>query len=112
VPELQVAGKPGGYTRETTTRWSSNSRAEFPLRGHAGGDTLIGGGQATGCLAQPIWRLRPAHHLKQFLPKYSSLDEVQPQGQGGWFRQLVSYFRNRTNWALNVDLPSWAPGRP
>jgi len=77
------------------------------------GDTLIGGGQATMMARSSFMgAYAPAHYLKQFLPKYSSLDEVQRKARAAGFDSWVSYIRNRTNWALNTELPVLAPGRP
>ena len=74
------------------------------------GDTLIGGGQATGMArASFMGGYAPAHYLKQFLPKYSSADEVTRKAKAANFDSWVSYFRNRTNWALNPDLPVLGP---
>jgi len=51
----------------------------------------------------------PAHYLKQFLPKYSSADEATRKAKAAGFDGWVSYFRNRTNWALNTELPVVGP---
>jgi peptide/nickel transport system substrate-binding protein len=74
------------------------------------GDTLIGGGQATQMARSSFMgAYAPAHYLKQFLPKHSSVDEVQRKAKAANFDSWVSYFRNRTNWALNPDLPVLGP---
>ena len=76
------------------------------------GDTLIGGGQATQMSRSPFMGgYAPAHYLGPFLPKYSSADEVQRKAKAAGFDSWVSYFRNRTNWALNPDLPVLTPWR-
>jgi peptide/nickel transport system substrate-binding protein len=51
----------------------------------------------------------PAHYLKQFLPKFSSEDEVTRKAKAAGFDSWVSYIRNRTNWALNPELPTLGP---
>jgi peptide/nickel transport system substrate-binding protein len=74
------------------------------------GDTLIGGGQGTGMArAAFMGGYAPAHYLKQFLPKYSSLAEVEQKAKAAGFDSWKSYFRFRTNWTLNVDLPVVGP---
>jgi len=74
------------------------------------GDTLIGGGQATGMArASFMGAYAPAHYLKQFLPKYSSQEEVQNKAKAANFDSWKSYFRFRTNWTLNPDLPVLGP---
>jgi peptide/nickel transport system substrate-binding protein len=76
------------------------------------GDTLIGGGQSTQMARSAyMGAYAPAHYLKQFLPNYSNRDEVTKKAKDAKFDSWVSYFRNRTNWALNPDLPVLGPWR-
>jgi peptide/nickel transport system substrate-binding protein len=111
VPEMQVNGKPGRMVK----RDDYTVVFEFPEPNYLfvdmlAGDTLIGGGQATGMArAAFMGGYAPAHYLKQFLPKYSSLDEVQRKAKAAGFDSWVSYIRNRTNWGLNPDLPVLGP---
>ncbi len=111
IPELTINGKPGVMRKvlDTTVAF------EFPdpyylFLDILAGDTLIGGGQATGAArASFMGGYAPAHYLKQFLPKYSSLDEVEKKAKAAGFDSWKSYFRFRTNWTLNTELPVVGP---
>ena len=111
APEFTINGKPGRLSK----RDEYTVVFEFPEPYYLfvdilAGDTLIGGGQATGMArASFMGAYAPAHYLKQFLPKYSSVDEVQRKAKAANFDSWVSYFRNRTNWALNPELPVLGP---
>jgi peptide/nickel transport system substrate-binding protein len=111
IPELQVGGK----TVRMSKRDDYTVVFEFPepyflFVDILAGDTLIGGGQATGSArANFMGGYAPAHYLKQFLPKYSSEDEVTRNAKAAGFDGWLSYIRNRTNWALNTELPTLGP---
>ncbi len=111
IPELQINGKPGRMVkRDDYTVVFEFPEPYFLFVDILAGDTLIGGGQATGAArAAFMGGYAPAHYLKQFLPKYSSADEVQRKAKAAGFDSWVSYFRNRTNWALNAELPVVGP---
>ncbi|HSB79972.1 MAG TPA: ABC transporter substrate-binding protein [Candidatus Methylomirabilis sp.] len=111
IPELTINGKPGRMVkRDDYTVVFEFPEPYFLFVDILAGDTLIGGGQATGAArAAFMGAYAPAHYLKQFLPKYSSLDEAQRKAKAAGFDSWVSYFRNRTNWALNTELPVMGP---
>ena len=111
APEFTINGKPGRmYKRDDYTVVFEFPEPYFLFVDILAGDTLIGGGQATGMArASFMGGYAPAHYLKQFLPKYSSADEVTRKAKAADFDSWVSYFRNRTNWALNPDLPVLGP---
>jgi len=113
APEFQIDGKPGVMKKVD----DYTIAFEFPEPYYLfvdilAGDTLIGGGQAT-MMARSAFMgaYAPAHYLKQFLPKYSSLDEVEKKAKAAGFDSWKSYIRNRTNWALNPELPVLTPWR-
>jgi peptide/nickel transport system substrate-binding protein len=111
IPDLQINGRPGRMIkRDDYTVVFEFPEPYFLFVEILAGDTLIGGGQATGMArASFMGAYAPAHYLKQFLPKYSSLDEVTRRAKAAGFDGWVSYFRNRTNWCLNVELPVLGP---
>ena len=51
----------------------------------------------------------PAHYVKQFLPKFSSKDEVDKKAKAAGFDGWVNYIKNRLDWRLNPDLPVLTP---
>jgi peptide/nickel transport system substrate-binding protein len=74
------------------------------------GSTAIGGGQATqsqGGLSMGAYM--PAHYVKQYLPKFSSKEEVEKKAKAVGFDGWVSYIRNRWDWRLNPELPVLTP---
>jgi peptide/nickel transport system substrate-binding protein len=111
APEMQVNGKSGRmYKRDDYTVVFEFAEPYFLFVDILAGDTLIGGGQATQMARSSFFgAYAPAHYLKQFLPKYSSVDEVQRPAKEAKFDGWVSYLRNRSNWALNPDLPVLGP---
>lgn len=111
IPELQVNGKPVRMVkRDDYTVVFESPEPYFLFVDILAGDTLIGGGQATGMArANFMGGYAPAHYLKQFLPKFSSEDEVTRKAKAAGFDGWVSYVRNRTNWALNPELPTVGP---
>jgi peptide/nickel transport system substrate-binding protein len=113
IPELLVNGKPVRVTkRDDYTVVFEFPDPYFLFVDILAGDTLIGGGQATGMArANFMGGYAPAHYLKQFLPKFSSEDEVTRKAKAAGFDGWVSYIRNRTNWTLNPELPTLGPWR-
>jgi peptide/nickel transport system substrate-binding protein len=111
IPDLQINGKPGRLVvRDEYTVLFEFPEPYFLFVEILAGDTLVGGGQATGMArASFMGGYAPAHYLKQFLPKYSSVDEVTKKAKAAGFDGWVGYLRNRTNWALNVELPVLTP---
>jgi peptide/nickel transport system substrate-binding protein len=113
APEFQVNGKPGVlYARDDYTVGYEFPEPYCLFVDILAGDTLIGGGQATQMVRTSFMgTYAPTHYLKQFLPKYSSEDEVTRKAKAAGFDSWVSYLRNRTNWTLNAELPVLAPGK-
>ena len=111
APEFTINGKPGRLIkRDDYTVMFEFPEPYFLFIDILAGDTLIGGGQATQMARSSFMgAYAPTHYLKQFLPKYSSLDEVQRKAKAAGYDSWVSQFRNRTHWGLNVELPVLGP---
>ncbi len=76
------------------------------------GSTSVGAGFATRGAFQTWGGLyAPGHYLKQFMPKYSSLDEVNKKAKDAGFDSWVSLLKNKYSWALNPDCPVMTPWR-
>jgi len=74
------------------------------------GSTAIGGGQATQAQGgRSMGAYMPAHYIKQFLPKFSSKEEVDKKAKAAGFDGWVSYIKNRWDWGLNPELPVLTP---
>jgi peptide/nickel transport system substrate-binding protein len=111
APEFTINGRPGKLTkRDDYTVVFEFPEPYFLFVDILAGDTLIGGGQATQMARSSFMgAYAPAHYLKPFLPKYSSEDEVTRKAKAAGFDSWVGYFRSRTNWALNAELPVLGP---
>ena len=76
------------------------------------GDTLIGGGQsARQSRGATFGAYSPAHYLKQFLPKYSSEEEVNARAAAEGFDDWVAMLNFKKDWQLNPELPTLGPWR-
>lgn len=112
-PEMQINGKPGVMKKidQYTIAF------EFPepyayFVYELAGSTGIGAGFATrGAFQNWGGGYCPAHYLKQFLPKYSSVEAVSKAATDAGFDNWVSMLKNRYSWALNPDLPVMTPWR-
>jgi peptide/nickel transport system substrate-binding protein len=108
APELAVKGKPGRIVKvdETTVRFEFDEPYHLFLNLLAG-DTQIGGGhsrlQSDGRM---LGLYAPGHYLKQFLPKYSSLDQVTEKAKAAGYKTWVEYLRVRGDWRFNTELPT------
>ena len=74
---------------ETTVRSSSTSRisCSMDMHGRRHADRRRAGGAAVAASSASA-PMRPAHYLKQFLPKYSSVEAVNARAKAGGLRQL------------------------
>ena len=74
------------------------------------GSTAMGGGQATQAqVGRGMGAYMPAHYIKQFLPKFSSTEEVDKKAKAAGFDGWVSYIKSKWNWAPQ---PRAARARP
>ncbi len=74
------------------------------------GSTSMGAGFATrGAFQTNGGAYCPSNYLKQFLPKYSSVDAANAKAKAAGFDNWVSYFKNRYSWALNPECPTMTP---
>ncbi len=90
TPEMRPQGKPGRMVKvdETTVRWEFDV-PYFLFEDIMAGDTAMGGGQAVRQAGKiSFGAYAPAHYLKQFLPKYSSLEAVNARREAGGLREL------------------------
>ena len=55
--------------------------------------------------------MRPAHYLKQFLPKYSSVEAVNARAKQEGFESWVQMLHFKKDWELNTEVPVLGPWR-
>lgn len=110
-PEMQINGKAGVMKKvdDLTVAFEFPEPYSFFVYQLAG-STGIGAGFATRGAFQTFGGgYAPAHYLKQFLPKYSSEDEVNKKAKAAGFDDWVLYLKNRYSWALNPEVPTMTP---
>ncbi len=113
TPEMRPKGKPGKMVKvdETTVRWEWEV-PYFLFEDIMAGDTAMGGGQAVRQAAKiSFGGYSPAHYLKQFLPKYSSLEAVNARAKQEGFENWVQMLHFKKDWELNPDVPVLGPWR-
>lgn len=108
APEMSVKGKPGRIVKvdETTVRFEFDEPYHLFLNLIAG-DTQIGGGhsrlQSDG---RVLGLYAPGHYLKQFLPKFSSVEAVTQKAKAAGYNTWVEQLKIKTDWRLNTELPT------
>ena len=113
TPEMRPQGKPGRMVKvdETTVRWEFDV-PYFLFEDIMAGDTAMGGGQAVRQANKVSFgAYAPGHYLKQFLPKYSSVEAVNARAKQEGFENWVQMLHFKKDWELNPDLPVLGPWR-
>ena len=113
TPEMRPRGAAGKMVKvdETTVRWDWEV-PYYLFEDIMAGDTAMGGGQAVRQAGKVSFgAYAPAHYLKQFLPKYSSVDAVNARAKQEGFENWVQMLHFKKDWELNPDLPVLGPWR-
>ncbi len=110
APDMASGGKQGRVVKvdETTVAFEfENPHFLFPKL--LGGDSQVGGGpsrmQSDGLA---FGTYAPAHYLRRFIPKDGATDALNAEAKAAGYANWVQYFRYRSDWRLNVDLPTVA----
>src|SRR5258708_23781238 len=113
IADMQPKGKPGRFVKvdEVTVRFEFDV-PYFLIEEMMAGDTLIGGGQSVRQSQKfSFGAYSPGHYLKQFLPKYSSVDAVNARAKQEGFENWVQILHFKKDWELNPDVPVLGPWR-
>ena len=113
TPEMRPQGKPGRMVKvdETTVRWEFDV-PYFLFEDIMAGDTAMGGGQAVRQAGKVSFgAYAPGHYLKQFLPKYSSVEAANARAKQEGFESWVQMLHFKKDWELNPDVPVLGPWR-
>ena len=113
IPDMTVNGKPGKVVKvdETTVKFEFDD-PYFLFYDLLAGDTLIGGGQSVRqSQGFTFGAYAPKHYLKQYLPKYSSLEAVNAIAKQEGYENWVKLIHFKKDWSLNVDVPTLGPWR-
>jgi peptide/nickel transport system substrate-binding protein len=108
VPELSVNGKPGRIIKvdETTVAFEFDE-PNFLFPRLLAGDTQVGGGQSRlQSDGRELGPYAPAHYLRQFLPKYSSVEAANAKAKAAGYDNWVQYLRFKSDWQLNPEVPT------
>ncbi len=111
IADMSVKGKPGRLVKvdETTVQFQFDE-PYFLFYDMLAGDTLIGGGQSVRqSQGFTFGAYAPAHYLKQFLPKYSSEEEVNKRAKAEGYDNWVKMIHFKKDWSLNKDVPTLGP---
>src|SRR6478735_7393363 len=111
IADMSPGGKPGRLVKidETTVQFEFDV-PYFLIEEMMAGDTLIGGGQSVRQAQKfTFGAYSPGHYLKQFLPKYSSVDEVNAKAKAAGYENWVQMLHYKKDWSLNPELPTLGP---
>jgi peptide/nickel transport system substrate-binding protein len=111
IPDMQPKGKPGRIVKvdEATVRFEFDV-PYFLFEEMMAGDTNIGGGQSVRQSQKFSYgAYSPGHYLKQFLPKYSSVEAVNARAKQEGFENWVQMLHFKKDWSLNPELPTLGP---
>ena len=111
IADMQPQGKPGRVVKvdETTVRFQFDV-PYYLFQDMMAGDTLIGGGQSVRQSQKfTFGAYSPAHYLKQFLPKYSSVEEANAKAKEAGYESWVQLIHFKKDWSLNPELPTLGP---
>ena len=113
APEFSVNGKPGRLVKidETTVAFEFDE-PHFLFPSQLAGDTQVGGGQSRlQSEERELGLYAPAHYLKKFLPKYSSVEAMNQQAKAAGFDNWAQFFKIKSDWRLNPDVPTLSAWR-
>ena len=113
APEFSVKGKPGRMVKvdETTVAFEFDE-PHFLFPSQLAGDTQVGGGQSRlQSEERELGLYAPAHYLKKFLPKYSSVEALNQQAKAAGFDNWAQFFKIKSDWRLNPDVPTLSAWR-
>ena len=113
APEFSSGGKPGKIVKidETTVAFEFET-PHFLFPSQLAGDTQVGGGQSRlQSDERELGLYAPAHYLKQFLPKYSSVEALNQKAKASGFDNWAQVFKVKSDWRLNSDVPTIAAWR-
>ncbi len=111
IADMSVNGKPGRVVKVDDYTVNFEFDDPYPLFvDMLAGDTLIGGGQAVRQSNNSTYgAYAPKHYLSQFLPKYSSEEEVNQMAADEGYENWVQLIHFKKDWQDNPELPTLGP---
>ena len=110
-PSSRSAGKPGRVEKIDDLTFAFKFDAPYYIfEAILAADNQVGRGQATGQGSGRFFGgYAPRHYLKQFLPKYTPVDDLERDAKREGFDNWKSRLRAKIDWQRNPDLPVLAP---
>ena len=108
APELVPDGKPARIVKvdETTVAFEFE-QPNYLFPELLAGDTQVGGGQSRlQSDGRALGPYAPAHYLKRYLPKYSSVEALNAEAKAAGYDNWVQYFHFLSDWRLNPKVPT------
>lgn len=104
---MAIGGKQGTVTKidDTTVQFSFSEPYYLFLQLIA--SLGVAGHLTNGKNAMGLWA--PAHYMKQFHPKYASMDQLNKMAKDAKYNSWTDLFKFKNNCELNVDCPTTAP---
>ncbi len=112
TPEFMTNGKHGKMVKvDDTTIEYRFEEPNFLFVDILAGSTLMGGGQATrqSKPSHVYGSYCPGHYLKQFLPKFTPVADLEKQAKDGGYDSWKSLLKFKMDWQLNPELPTLTP---
>lgn len=113
IADMSVDGKPGRVVKidDLTVAFEFDA-PYFLFVDMMAGDTLIGGGQSVRqAQGNTFGAYAPKHYLEQFLPQYSSEEEVNALARAAGYDNWVQHLHFKKDWQLNPEVPTLGPWR-
>lgn len=112
MPEMQVDGKPGRVVKidEVTVAFEFDS-PNFLVVEQLAAQAGLGGQSYRQSGGITYGGYSPAHYLRNFLPKFSSVEEANRRARAAGYENWVQYTRFAMDWQLNPALPTLGPWR-
>lgn len=112
-PAMSIGGEPGEIVKLDDYTVAFKFAAPYPLfLDILSGDSLIGGGQSVRqAKGRGYGAYTPGHYVQQFLPKYTSEDELNAMAQEEGYDNWVSLLKFKMDWSLNPEVPRVGPWR-
>lgn len=109
--EMSIDGHPGRLVAiDETTVAIEFPEPNFLFSEQLAGSTTVGGGQSYMQSNGVMFGLyAPGHYLGQFLPKNSSVEELNAQAREAGFDNWVQLYQFKADWQLNPELPTLGP---
>jgi peptide/nickel transport system substrate-binding protein len=112
MPEMQIEGRPGRVVKidEVTVAFEFDS-PNFLVVEQLAAQAGLGGQSYRQSGGITYGGYAPAHYLRRFLPRHSSVEEVTRRARAAGFESWTAHLHFAKDWQLNPELPTLGPWR-